>query len=252
MIGHFIGGREVAGTSGRFADVFEPMTGDVQAKVALASKAELRAAVENASAAQGEWAATNPQRRARVMMKFLELAQRDYDKLADVLAREHGKTVPDAKGDIQRGLEVVEFACGIPHLMKGEYTEGAGPGIDIYSMRQPLGVVAGITPFNFPAMIPMWKFAPAIACGNAFILKPSERDPGVPMMLAQLMIEACRPASSMSLTATRKRWTPSWTIPISRRSDSSVPRPSRNISTSARRRAASDASASVAPRTTPS
>ena len=119
------------------------------------------------------------------MMKFLELAQRDYDKLADLLAREHGKTVPDAKGDIQRGLEVVEFACGIPHLMKGEYTEGAGPGIDIYSMRQPLGVVAGITPFNFPAMIPMWKFAPAIACGNAFILKPSERDPGVPMALAR-------------------------------------------------------------------
>src|SRR6202521_5509709 len=127
-IGHFIGGREVKGTSGRLADVFEPMTGDVQAQVALASKAELRAAVENAKAAQVEWGATNPQRRARVMMKFLELAQRDYDKLADVLAREHGKTVPDAKGDIQRGLEVVEFAIGIPHLMKGEYTEGAGPG----------------------------------------------------------------------------------------------------------------------------
>src|SRR5207248_1565392 len=161
-IGHFIGGREVNGASGRFADVFEPMTGEVQAKVALASKAELRAAVENAKAAQPEWGATNPQRRARIMMKFLELAQRDYDKLADMLAREHGKTVPDAKGDIQRGLEVVEFACGIPHLMKGEYTEGAGPGIDIYSMRQPLGVVAGITPFNFPAMIPMWKFACAM------------------------------------------------------------------------------------------
>ncbi len=192
-IGHFIGGKEVKGTSGRTADVFEPMTGDVQAKVALASKAEVRAAVENARIAQVEWANTNPQRRARVMMKFLELAQRDYDKLADVLAREHGKTVPDAKGDIQRGLEVVEFACGVPHLMKGEYTEGAGPGIDIYSMRQPLGVVAGITPFNFPAMIPMWKFAPAIACGNAFILKPSERDPGVPMMLAALMIEAGLP-----------------------------------------------------------
>src|SRR5437667_319401 len=191
-IGHFIGGKEVKGTSGRTADVFEPMTGDVQAKVALASKAEVRAAVENARDAQVEWANTNPQRRARVMMKFLELAQRDYDKLAELLAREHGKTVPDAKGDIQRGLEVVEFACGIPHLMKGEYTEGAGPGIDIYSMRQPLGVVAGITPFNFPAMIPMWKFAPAIACGNAFILKPSERDPGVPMMLAALMIAADR------------------------------------------------------------
>ena len=198
-IGHFIGGKEVKGTSGRTADVFEPMTGDVQAKVALASKAELRAAVENAKAAQEGWANTNPQRRARIMMKFLELANRDYDKLADVLAREHGKTVPDAKGDIQRGLEVVEFACGIPHLMKGDYTEGAGPGIDIYSLRQPLGVVAGITPFNFPAMIPMWKFAPAIACGNAFILKPSERDPGVPMMLAQLMIEAGLPAGILNV-----------------------------------------------------
>src|SRR5579862_6374465 len=198
-IGHFIGGREVAGTSGRSADVFEPMTGDVQAKVALASKAEMRAAVENAKAAQPEWASTNPQRRARVMMKFLELAQRDYDKLADVLAREHGKTVPDAKGDIQRGLEVVEFACGIPHLMKGEYTEGAGPGIDIYSLRQPLGVVAGITPFNFPAMIPMWKFAPAIACGNTFILKPSERDPSVPMRLAELMLEAGLPAGVLNV-----------------------------------------------------
>src|SRR4030081_2545933 len=159
-IGHFIGGREVKGSSGRFADVFEPMTGDVQAQVALASKAEMRAAVENAKAAQVEWGATNPQRRDRVMMKFLELAQRDYDKLADLLAREHGKTVPDAKGDIQRGLEVVEFACGIPHLMKGEYTEGAGPGIDIYSMRQPLGVVAGITPFNFPRHDPDVKIPP--------------------------------------------------------------------------------------------
>src|SRR5919201_2614821 len=198
-IGHFIGGREVKGTSGRTADVFEPMTGDVQAKVALASRAEVRAAVENAALAQPEWANTNPQRRARVMMKFLELVQRDYDQLAELLAREHGKTVTDAKGDIQRGLEVAEFACGIPHLMKGEYTEGAGPGIDIYSMRQPLGVVAGITPFNFPAMIPMWKFAPAIACGNAFILKPSERDPGVPMRLAELMLEAGLPEGVLNV-----------------------------------------------------
>src|ERR1700730_17966204 len=163
-IGHFIGGREVKGTSGRFAAVFESMAGDDPAQGLAASRARLRSAVENAQGPQPEWGATNPQRRGRVMMKFLELAQRDYDKLADLSAREHGKTVPDAKGDIQRGLEVVEFACGIPHLMKGEYTEGAGPGIDIYSMRQPLGVVAGITPFNFPAMIPMWKFAPAIAC----------------------------------------------------------------------------------------
>jgi malonate-semialdehyde dehydrogenase (acetylating) / methylmalonate-semialdehyde dehydrogenase len=192
--GHFIGGKTVKGTSGRFGDVFQPMTGEVRAKVALATKAEVAAAVANAQAAQPAWAATNPQRRARVLMKFLELANRDYDKLADVLAREHGKTFLDAKGDIQRGLEVVEFALGIPNLMKGEYTEGAGPGIDIYSMRQPLGVVAGITPFNFPAMIPLWKCAPAIACGNAFILKPSERDPGVPMMLAELFLEAGLPA----------------------------------------------------------
>ena len=187
---HFIGGKRVKGTSGKFGDVYWPMTGDVASKVPLATKAEVRAAVENAKAAQPAWAATNPQRRARVMMKFVDLVARDSDKLADILAREHGKTVPDAKGDIQRGVEVAEFACGIPHLMKGEFTEGAGPNIDIYSMRQPLGVVAGITPFNFPAMIPMWKFAPAIACGNAFILKPSERDPSVPLMLAELMIEA--------------------------------------------------------------
>ena len=197
-IGHFIGGREVKGTSGRFADVYLPMTGEVQAKVALASKAEVRAAVENAKAAQADWANTNPQRRVRILMKFLELVARDNDALAELLAREHGKTIPDAKGDILRGVEVVEFALGIPQLMKGEYTEGAGPGIDIYSMRQPLGVVAGITPFNFPAMIPMWKFAPAIACGNAFVLKPSERDPGVPMKLCELMLEAGLPAGVLN------------------------------------------------------
>ena len=198
-IGHFIGGKAVKGTSGRFADVYQPMTGDVQAQVALATKAELRAAVENAKAAQPEWAATNPQRRARILMKFLELVARDNDTMAELLAREHGKTIPDAKGDILRGVEVVEFVLGVPHLMKGEYTEGAGPGIDIYSMRQPLGVVAGITPFNFPAMIPMWQFAPAIAAGNAFILKPSERDPGVPMRLAELMLEAGLPPGVLNV-----------------------------------------------------
>ena len=198
-IGHFIGGKHAKGVSGRTSDVFQPMTGEVIGKVALANAAEVRAAVENAKAAQPAWAATNPQRRARVMFKFVELIQKDYDKLADLLAREHGKTIGDARGDIQRGLEVVEFACGIPQLMKGEYTESAGPGIDLYSMRQPLGVVAGITPFNFPAMIPMWKFAPAIACGNAFILKPSERDPGVPMRLAELMIEAGLPAGILNV-----------------------------------------------------
>jgi malonate-semialdehyde dehydrogenase (acetylating)/methylmalonate-semialdehyde dehydrogenase len=198
-IGHFTGGKHVKGTSGRTADVFQPMTGEVIAKVALASKAELRAAVENARAAQPAWANTNPQRRARVMFKFLEIMQREHNQLAELLAREHGKTIPDAKGDIQRGVEVIEFACGIPHLMKGDFTDGAGPGIDLYSMRQPLGVVAGITPFNFPAMIPMWKFGPAIACGNAFILKPSERDPGVPMRLAELMLEAGLPAGILNV-----------------------------------------------------
>ncbi|WP_206454573.1 CoA-acylating methylmalonate-semialdehyde dehydrogenase [Aurantimonas marina] len=199
QIGHYIGGKRVAGTSGRTADVFNPATGEVQAKVALASAEELRAAVENAKAAQPAWAATNPQRRARVMMKFVDLLNRDMDKLAEALSREHGKTFPDAKGDVQRGLEVVEFCIGAPHLLKGEFTEGAGPGIDIYSIRQPLGVVAGITPFNFPAMIPMWKFAPAIACGNAFILKPSERDPSVPIMLAELMVEAGLPEGVLNV-----------------------------------------------------
>ncbi|HEY8566342.1 MAG TPA: CoA-acylating methylmalonate-semialdehyde dehydrogenase [Beijerinckiaceae bacterium] len=198
-VGHFVGGREVAGSSGRYADIYQPMDGAVIGRVALASRAEMRAAVENAAAAQPAWAAVNPQRRARVMMAFLGLLNREMDALADLLAREHGKTIADAKGDIQRGLEVVEFCCGIPQLQKGEYTEGAGPGIDIYSLRQPLGVVAGITPFNFPAMIPMWKFAPAIACGNAFILKPSERDPGVPMRLAELMIEAGLPAGILNV-----------------------------------------------------
>ncbi|WP_298216532.1 CoA-acylating methylmalonate-semialdehyde dehydrogenase [Acidocella sp.] len=198
-IGHFIGGKRVAGGSGRFAEVFNPSTGSVQAKLALATAAELRAAVENAKAAQPGWAATNPQRRARVLMKFLELVHKEYDSLAELLASEHGKTVPDAKGDIQRGLEVVEFAIGAPHLLKGEFSDSAGSGIDVYSMRQPLGVVAGITPFNFPAMIPLWKAAPALACGNAMILKPSERDPSVPLRLAELFLEAGLPPGILNV-----------------------------------------------------
>jgi malonate-semialdehyde dehydrogenase (acetylating) / methylmalonate-semialdehyde dehydrogenase len=198
-IGHFIGGNEVRGASGRFDEVFNPNTGEVQARVALASAADVADAIANAAAAQPAWAATNPQRRARVMFKFLDLVNREFDSLARLLSSEHGKILADARGDIQRGLEVVEFACGIPHLLKGEYSTGAGPGIDLYSMRQPLGVVAGITPFNFPAMIPMWKFAPAIACGNAFILKPSERDPSVPMRLAALMIEAGLPPGVLNV-----------------------------------------------------
>ncbi|MCY0094877.1 CoA-acylating methylmalonate-semialdehyde dehydrogenase [Hoeflea ulvae] len=190
---HFIGGQHVKGTSGRFADVMNPATGEVQSRVPLASNEEMDQAVAIAAKAQIGWAATNPQKRARVLMKFVQLLHRDMDKLAEALSREHGKTIPDAKGDVIRGLEVAEFCFGAPHLLKGEFTEGAGPGIDMYSLRQPLGVVAGITPFNFPAMIPMWKFCPAIAAGNAFILKPSERDPSVPLMLAELMSEAGAP-----------------------------------------------------------
>lgn len=197
--GHFIGGKHVEGTSGRFADVFNPATGEVEAKVALATDAELAAAVENAKAAQPKWAATNPQRRARVFMKFVDLLNQNMDELAELLSREHGKTIEDAKGDIIRGLEVCEFVIGIPHLQKSEFTEGAGPGIDMYSMRQAVGVGAGITPFNFPAMIPMWMFAPAIACGNAFILKPSERDPSVPLRLAELMLEAGLPEGILNV-----------------------------------------------------
>ncbi|MGX1099343.1 CoA-acylating methylmalonate-semialdehyde dehydrogenase [Amorphus sp. MBR-141] len=198
-IGHFIGGKTVAGTSGRTSPVYNPNTGEVQAEVSLATKAEVAAAVANAVQAQPKWAATNPQRRARVMMKFVDLLNQNMEELAELLSSEHGKTVPDAKGDIIRGLEVAEFAIGVPHLMKGEFTDGAGPAIDMYSLRQPLGVVAGITPFNFPAMIPMWKFAPAIACGNAFILKPSERDPSVPIRLAELMMEAGLPAGILNV-----------------------------------------------------
>ena len=192
--GHFIGGEPVAGTSGRTAPVWQPMTGEQVATVALATPAEVRAAVENAKAAQRDWAAVNPQRRARVLMKFLDICNTRADEIAELLAREHGKTIPDARGDLQRGLEVIEFAIGAPQMLKGEYTSDAGPAIDLYSMRQPLGVVAGISPFNFPAMIPLWMCGPAIASGNAFVMKPSERDPGVPLMFAEIWMEAGLPA----------------------------------------------------------
>ncbi|KRC81528.1 CoA-acylating methylmalonate-semialdehyde dehydrogenase [Sphingomonas sp. Root241] len=191
-IDHLIAGH-AGGGAGRTSDVFDPNTGQVQARVSLGTQADLDRAVAAAQAAQPGWAATNPQRRARVMFRFKELVEANMDSLAHLLSSEHGKVIADSKGDIQRGLEVIEFACGIPHALKGEYTQGAGPGIDVYSMRQPLGIGAGITPFNFPAMIPLWMSGVAIACGNAFLLKPSERDPSVPVRLAELMLEAGLP-----------------------------------------------------------
>jgi malonate-semialdehyde dehydrogenase (acetylating)/methylmalonate-semialdehyde dehydrogenase len=192
-LNHYINGAHVAGTSGRFTDVLNPATGETQARVPLATVAEVDAAVAKAAEAQVKWAAVNPQRRARVMMAFGALINTHMDELAEILSREHGKTLVDARGDIQRGLEVVEFCMGAPHLLKGEYMDSAGSGIDLMSMRQALGVVAAITPFNFPAMIPLWKMAPAIVSGNAVILKPSERTPMTALRLAELMTEAGLP-----------------------------------------------------------
>ena len=192
IIDHLIAG-DAGGAGGRTSDVFDPNTGQVQASVALGTADDLDRAVAAAQAAQPGWAATNPQRRARVMFRFKELVEANMGELARLLSSEHGKVIADSKGDIQRGLEVIEFCCGIPHILKGEYTQGAGPGIDVYSMRQPLGIGAGITPFNFPAMIPLWMSGVAIATGNAFILKPSERDPSVPVRLAELFREAGLP-----------------------------------------------------------
>ncbi len=188
---HIVGG--AGGNAGRLGDVLDPNNGGVQAQVALGDKALLDRAVAAAKAAQPAWAAVNPQRRARVMFEYKRLVEANMDELAQMLSAEHGKVIADAKGDIQRGLEVVEFCCGIPHVLKGEYTQGAGTGIDVYSMRQPLGIGVGITPFNFPAMIPLWMGAVATAVGNAFILKPSERDPSVPVRLAELFLEAGMP-----------------------------------------------------------
>jgi malonate-semialdehyde dehydrogenase (acetylating)/methylmalonate-semialdehyde dehydrogenase len=198
-IRHFIDGVSVAGTSGRFGEVFNPNTGEVQARVALATVGEVETAVQSALKAQVGWAQVNPQRRARVMFDFKRLIEDNMQDLAEMLSAEHGKVIADSKGDILRGLEVVEFACGIPHVLKGEYTEGAGPGIDVYSMRQPLGVVAGISPFNFPGMIPMWMFGVAIAVGNTFVLKPSEKDPSVPVRLAELFMEAGAPKGVLNV-----------------------------------------------------
>ncbi|HET6619771.1 MAG TPA: CoA-acylating methylmalonate-semialdehyde dehydrogenase [Dongiaceae bacterium] len=198
-INHFVGGKEVAGKSGRFGDVFNPATGEVQAKVALASKAEVDEAVKIAAAAFPKWSATPPLIRARVMFRFKQLVEENADKLAAAITSEHGKVLSDSRGSVTRGLEVVEFATGIPHLLKADYCENVGTNVDAYSIRQPLGVVAGITPFNFPAMVPMWMFPIALACGNTFILKVSERDPTCANMMAELMKTAGLPDGALNV-----------------------------------------------------
>jgi malonate-semialdehyde dehydrogenase (acetylating)/methylmalonate-semialdehyde dehydrogenase len=192
-ITHYINGEGVEGGGARFADVYNPALGAPCARVALASEEDVNAAVAAANAAFPAWAATPPLARARVLFKYLQLCQQHADDFAAVVTREHGKTFADAQGEVARGIEVVEFAVGIPHLLKGEFTDQIARGIDAWSMRQPLGVVAGITPFNFPVMVPMWMFPVAIACGNTFVLKPSERDPSAALLHARLLKEAGLP-----------------------------------------------------------
>ncbi len=192
-LSHWIAGKRTAGSSGRFGDVYHPASGKVQARVPLGSAAEVEAAVQAAAMAFPEWSEQPPLRRARVLFRFREIFERRLDEVAALINREHGKVLSDAKGEAQRGLEVVEFATGIPQLLKGEFSEQVGTGVDSWSMRQPLGVVAGITPFNFPAMVPMWMFPVAIACGNTFVLKPSERDPSASLLLAEMLADAGLP-----------------------------------------------------------
>lgn len=191
---HWVGGKAVPGAQTRAGDIFDPSTGEVTGRVPFASLEELDACVRTARAAYPSWAAMPPLRRARVMFRFRDLLERSSDELAEAISREHGKTLSDARGEIVRGMEVVEFACGIPDLLKGEHNESVGTGVDAFSIRQPLGVVAGITPFNFPVMVPLWMFPIALACGNTFILKPSERDPSASVLLGRLLHEAGLPA----------------------------------------------------------
>ena len=192
-INHFINGQEYISKSDRFGDIFNPASGEKIGSVSFANKDDVALAIQNASDAQKKWAATPPLARSRVMFKFKELILRDMDKLALELTNEHGKILSDSVGSLTRGMEVVEFACGIPHLLKGEFSENVGTEIDSWSTRQPLGVCVGISPFNFPAMVPMWMFVMSIACGNSFILKPSEKDPTVPYMMGDILKEAGLP-----------------------------------------------------------
>ncbi|WP_313362258.1 CoA-acylating methylmalonate-semialdehyde dehydrogenase [Kocuria sp.] len=199
QIPHFIAGTRVPGESGRFGDVYNPVQGTVAAQVPLATADEVERAVTSAQEAFPVWSALNPQRRGRLLLKWVDRINENADELAELLSNEHGKTLEDARGDIQRGVEVVEFAAGAPQLLKGEFSANAGTGIDVHSVCQPLGVVAGITPFNFPAMIPLWKTGIALAAGNTFVLKPSERDPSVPVRLAELAVEAGMPEGVLNV-----------------------------------------------------
>jgi malonate-semialdehyde dehydrogenase (acetylating) / methylmalonate-semialdehyde dehydrogenase len=196
---HYVGGRKTTGSSERFGDVYNPTTGAVAARAPYASRVDVETAVADALKAFPEWAASPALKRARVMFRFRELLDEHADELARLIASEHGKVLADARGEVQRGLEVVEFVCGIPHLLKGEFSDSVGQGIDSYSMRQPLGVAAGITPFNFPVMVPLWMVAPAIACGNTFVLKPSEKDPSATLRIAELLIEAGAPPGVLNV-----------------------------------------------------
>ncbi|GAA1171719.1 CoA-acylating methylmalonate-semialdehyde dehydrogenase [Nesterenkonia xinjiangensis] len=198
-LSHFIHGEHVRGTSGRHREVFNPVRGEVSSHVPLASRDEVSRAVDSAQRAFPQWSGMNPQRRGRILLKWVDLIQTHRDELAETLSNEHGKTFDDAKGDIQRGVEVVEFGAGAPHLLKGEFSHDVATGMDVHSLRQPLGVAAGITPFNFPAMIPLWKAGIALAAGNTFILKPSERDPSVPLRLAELALEAGMPPGTLNV-----------------------------------------------------
>ena len=193
LIQHYINGKTYKGSSSRKGKVFNPATGSQESEVILGTKSDLDHAVENAKIAFEKWSQVTPLQRARIIFKYKELIEKNYDELTKLIVSEHGKVYEDAKGSLTRGLEIVEFACGIPQMLKGEFTENVGTNIDSWSMRQPLGVCAGITPFNFPAMVPMWMFPMAIACGNTFILKPSEKDPSCSIRLAQLFSEAGLP-----------------------------------------------------------
>ena len=196
---HYINGQQVEGTSGRYGDVFNPTTGEVSARVPLASADETARAIEVAAAAFPAWRDTPPLRRARVLFRFKELLDKHLEELAELVSAEHGKVLSDARGSVIRGMEVAEFACGAPHLLKGYFSENVGTNVDSHSIRQPLGVCVGITPFNFPAMVPMWMFPLAIICGNTFILKISEKVPSTALRLAELLSEAGLPDGVMNV-----------------------------------------------------